>query len=336
MQQIESIIAYLTKSLPGQQRQAFEQELAGNTSLQEAVADYRLILEGFRGMRQEYFHREVRQWHEADIPEATDEKIMAYLQDRLDEQERQEFEKEMAQDAEFAQRVATYRTMLQGFRGLEHEDFQAQATIWAQDLPLATKTPRPKKVIKLLARQPWWQYAAAAVVVALITAMIWLWAPIANGGNPTAFRLENYIAPGANALVRGTATTLSEAARFFAKTEYEQALNTLGTITADDSLYLQARFLAGHSHYQLTQYSQAIAAFDEVLTPAFPERYNLRTVNRDNAAWTRILAQMALTTTGADPGILRQMLTDFLATANRSDTYYAKALALEQRLDNFW
>lgn len=335
MTTIESIIAYLNQTLPQQQRLAFEKEMAENTDLQAAVSDYRLILEGFRGLRHEHFEQEIAGWDTDATADKGTELILAYLQDRLDADERRHFEQRLQQDKDLAERVATYRTMLQGFRGLEHENFQAQAATWAQKLPLSN-APKRKKVVKLIARQPWWQYAAAAVIVALLTAVIWLWTPTLRSGSPITFRLENYIAPGSDALIRGQTTALSNAARYFAKTDYELALQELAAITPQDSLYVQAKFLAGHSYYKLARYTEAVEAFSQALAPGRESSYAVQNFNRDNAAWTRILAQMALTSAGAEPETLEQMLEDFLATANQADTYYSKALALQKRMDNFW
>ncbi|PHN05610.1 hypothetical protein [Flavilitoribacter nigricans] len=337
MQQAELIIAYLKGELQGEQRQEFEQRLSAEPDLRSAVRDYRIILEGFKGLRHESTLQEISGWPLEATPDDQELLLMAYVEGTLDTDAREAFERTMDRDPDLRQRVETQMAISQGFKGLQHEAFAREVKGWAEALPGA-ETPKETKVVPLKRKSNTWRYAAAAAVLLLIVAAFWLInVPGGEDFSYSAFRQENYIPP-VDLTDRGNGEeVLAAAARDFNQGNYAASVEKLRTITSEDSLYVTARYWMGHGFYQLGQYDQAVAAFGQSLEPTAGITYDLRNFSRDNAAWTRILAQIARVDGEEDPGLRRELenfLTDFLENADRSDTYYNKALELQRNLAN--
>lgn len=333
MQHAELIVAYLKGELSGPQAQDFEQQMAADLALQQAVREYRILLEGFKGMQHESFRREVAAW---DVDTEADEEgvqIMAYLEGRMSTAERVAWEQRLEREPRLARATAEYRQLMEGFKGMRQDDFAAEVQGWAKDLPAGEVAPESKLISIDRHKNSWWRYAAAAAVLALVAASFWLFGPF-SGAQPTLadFRQDNYVEPAA-LMIRGEEEVLTEAARAYNRQEYPAAIAALQLITSRDSLFVAARYLEGHSYYRLGQYQQAVEAFTQSLDPPAGQNYDLRDFNRDNAAWTRILAELALLDAGPDPLVqqdLHAFLTTFLQQADRSDVYYAKALALQK------
>ena len=335
MQQAELIITYLKGELQEAQRQEFEQRLTTDANLRSAVKDYQTILEGFKAMRQEAGQEEIASWSLEEDPDEEAVLLMAYVEGRMAPAARQTFEQAMARDPELKRQVESQQAILQGFKGMQHEAFAAEVGQWAASLPRAGKTPEAK-IVPLTSKKNSWRYAAAAAVLILIAAAFWMLAPLGGDNfSYTAFRQEHYILP-ADLMDRGNAEdALIAAARDFRQKNYSAAIEKLEPIPTADSLFVTARYWMGHSYYQLGQYSQAVAAFSESLQPSGSTSYDLSNFNRDNAAWTRILAQVALMDENPAPSFrqeLQNFLTSFLENADPSDTYYANGIKLREAL----
>lgn len=59
---IATIEAYLSNEMSGEERQAFEEQMANDEALQQEVSAYRQIFSGFRAMKEERFAGEVATW----------------------------------------------------------------------------------------------------------------------------------------------------------------------------------------------------------------------------------------------------------------------------------
>lgn len=335
MQQAELIITYLRGKLQGEQRQEFEQRLTTDPELRLAVKDYRTILEGFKGMRHETSREEISSWSLEDEQDDEELLVMAYLEGNMPTAARKNFEQAMAQDPKLKRKVESQRAILQGFKGLKHESFAQEVEQWAETLPGADQMSETK-VVPLKRKTNSWRYAAAATVLILVVVAFWLLTP--SGGSDfsyTAFRQESYIPP-VDLTDRGSAQeTLTAAARDFNQQNYTAAVEKLQIIGAEDSLYVSARFWMGHSYYQLGDYQRAVETFSLSLTPPTAKTYDLRNFSRDNASWTRILAQLARIDKNTGVPLKQELenyLTTFLENADQSDAYYAKGIALQQAL----
>ena len=148
------------------------------------------------------------------------------------------------------------------------------------------------------------------------------------------FLQDNYIEP-TSVVTRGAEDELfTRASRSFDARDFAQAAELLGRVQESDSLFVQARYLQGHSYYQLGQYRQAVTAFSQSLQPPPGGDYDKGIFNPDNAGWTRILAQVQLLERGLGSETLlkqdlRVFMDRFMQQAYRSDVYYQKAQELE-------
>jgi anti-sigma-K factor RskA len=335
MQQAELIIAYLKGALPEAENRAFEQRLAAEPELAAAVKDYRTILRGFQGLRHAATRQEIAGWNTAEDPDDEEVMIMAYVQGKMEPAVLEAFERAIARDAALKKRVEDQRAIMQGFKGLQHESFAEEVARWAASLP-AAETQAETRVVPLRSRSGRWRYAAAAAVLVLIAAAFWLLAP--GGEDPysyTAFLEENYIEP-ADPADRGEAqAVLSMAIQDFNRENFDAASESLRAVPAEDSLFVLARYWLGHSLLKAERYQDAASAFGESLTAANDGAYDLTTFNRDNASWSRILAQLGVWNEDQSPAAreqLRSLLDTFLETADRSDTYYERGLQLQEYL----
>lgn len=336
MQQAETIVAYLKGELPEAQRQEFEQRLAADADLQSAVQDYQTILEGFKGMRHESLRQEIAHWDPKDDRSEMEAQLQAYVGGGLDETAAAAFEQKLADNPGLKQRLEAYQSLMEGFKGMQQESFSQEVANWAKSLPGAKDQEKAKVVSISKKKNMNRRYAAAAVLLALLGVALWLFNPFAGSGfSYSAFRQNNYLAPAPDALVRGSGEELAVAARDFARGDYSSAAEKLSVISPQDELFVTARYLLGHTHYQLGQYRESLAALTQSLEPQPNIDYDLRNFNRDNAAWTRILAQLALMENSQDAEQqqdLQYFLSSFMEFADRSDTYYRKAVELERQL----
>ena len=335
MQEIATIIAYLNGELTGEPLTEFERRLATDPELQSAVKDYRVILEGFRAMRYETTRREIAGWQIGLQPaDEAHELLMAYLEGRLDEPSVAALEDHLAADPDLRERLTHLRTAIQGLKGMRQEAFSEEVKAWADALPAQPEAPAAKVVALPKKNSRVRRYAAAAILLALVAVSLWIFQPFDGADfSYTAFRQDNYVEPAPFALVRGNEATLGLAARAFARGDYDGAVESLLTIPASDSLFAIAQYLLGHSYYQSGQYRPAVEAFTQSLAASSDDRYDLRDFNRDNAAWTRILAQMSLAEEDPRAGKqLQTFLSDFLEQADPADTYIDKARKLREQL----
>jgi anti-sigma factor RsiW len=336
MEQAELIVAYLRGQLPEQQRQDFEQRLSTDSDLQLAVKDYQTILEGFKGIKHHVFEQEVGTW---DTEEELDEEggqILAYLQNKLNPSEKEAFENRMVSEPQLAEKVTNFQPLMEGFKSLRQDDFAAEVSEWAKELPSLESAPEAKVVPISNRRFKWRSYAAAAILLAVVAASIWL---IGSFSDPNAaymaFREANYIQPGVEA-IRGEEETLSQAEVYLATGKYPAAVELLQSILREDSLFVEAQYLLGHAYYQMDEYQLAITTLSQNQVLSQGSTAANRQINPDNAGWTLIMAQLALFEQTADLTAkenLLNTLSTFLDAADRNDTYYAKALKLEQLLN---
>jgi anti-sigma factor RsiW len=334
MQQTELIVSYIRGELTGPQHRDFEQRLLAEPALQAKVQDYRIILQGLKGLQYEAFQREISAW---EVEEEMDEDrllIMDYLAGDLSPAERIAFEQRLINEPALAQTLAEHRTLAAGFKAMRQADFENEVLEWSKNLPVA-ETDKTAKVIPLAKkRNTWWRYATAAVLLALLAVAIWQLGPVASGGpDLTAFSRDNYIAPAA-IIERGNEATLDRAVAALESGDLIAAEVALKTISSADSLYATAQYYLGHTYYRSQRYVEAVSAFTNSLNAAAgSSNYNLADFNPDNAAWTRILAYLAASEETSD-STLRSYLADFLDQADRSDVYYQKARELETLLSD--
>lgn len=322
--------------MSGQAYRDFERRLEQDDGLKDAVKDYQLIFEGFKGMKHRSLQQEISQWGPEGIAEEEELQISAYVEGSMDPATSRAFEEKMMADAGLKRRVAAARAVMQGFKGLQHEAFSREVAEWATALPGAAEK-KEAKIVTLNPKKPnWWRLAAAATVLLLIATAFWLFSPFGQEAfSYTAFRETNYIEP-ATELIRGNEERLAAVFRNFAQEDYASVISFCLLVPPQDALFVTAQYLLGHSYYQTGRYQEAIDAFDQSLDPpAIGINYDRTHFNRDNAAWTRILGQLALAGKDPAPGVQQKLevfLNSFLDTADRTDTYYQRAVELREEL----
>ncbi|MCB0376563.1 MAG: hypothetical protein KDD04_11635, partial [Sinomicrobium sp.] len=293
MQQTELIVAFIRGELTEPQRRDFEQRLLAEPALREKVQDYQIILQGLKGLQYEAFRREVAGWEPEE--EIDDDRIliMDFMSGQLSPEAHADFEYRLINEPELARRVEEYRTLAEGFKAMRQQDFEAEVRTWSKDLPSGKEEDRARVVsLKRKHGIGWWRYAAAAVLLVLLAVAIWRLSPISGSGlDLTAFRQDSYIAP-QTAIERGEEATLDMAKTAIGKGDYNEAERVLRSVSSGDSLYVPAQYFLGHTYYKMERYDAAVSAFNESLNASQNESFNQKDFNRDNAAWTRILAHM--------------------------------------------
>lgn len=337
MQQAELIIAYLNRELREPQLQEFEQRLNDEPEFKAAVRDYQVILEGLKSMGHEATLEEISKWKTEEEGEEEDSQLVsAYIADSMDKTARAEFERRMAEEPSLKEAVADQEIVVAGFKGMQHEAFSEEVAVWAKELPGNPQQPTEAKTVKLKRSVRLRRYSAAAAILLLLIAAFW-WLDL--GGNRFSadeFRAENYIAPIALGDRGDAEAELEAASRDVSAGRYAEAVEKLRVIGTDDALYVKARFWLGHAYYRLNNYEAAVEAFTQSLEPPVnTQQYDLAGFDHDNAAWTRILAQLARLK-DADRARRRQdldyFLVSFLEKADRADSYYKKALQLQEAI----
>jgi len=249
------------------------------------------------------------------------DKIEAYLGNALSAAEQADFEAQIkAQPA--LKRAVLNHVLANEALGLAIEDKVASKLERLAQNRKAKENPKPLNV--------WWQQPllVAAGMLFLVFASL---AILAN---------QNYTnqALASQKYAQSTLpTTRSEAADHpdfmkgmlaFREKEYSSAIAFLSKIPTDNSSYLSAQYLLGHSYLKTSNFKKAITAFDKILV----SNISTPTIDRQEVEWNKLMA--ILTSKGADNPLFQKGLNAILA--NEQHAYNKAANELSKQINSAW
>lgn len=256
--------------------------------------------------------------------------IERYASGQMAAAERQDFEAELAGNAELKQAYELYRLgdeVLE--QGIENELRQQLKTWAATDAAAMTATQgggmsQPRAQVVPM-RTTWARWAVAASVVLLAGFLFFRWT--ATGYTDAALFAASYEKPTATAFrsVDGAIDPFEAGFKFLENSDFSQAIAFFQTVPANDARYTEAQYWLGHAALQAKAYDPAIAAFQNVLT-----RNEIKFTEK--AQWNLVLTYLAAGRTQT-PGF-QTLLTDI---ANNPDhSFQPKAKALQQKLNSIF
>lgn len=195
-------------------------------------------------------------------------KIEDYLDDALDDQERQAFEAEVRTDPALAQQLAVVRETRQRLitqwanEPAETDLLETLQKIGSEHFKSGAGSGQTGAGGRLFRLPPGWWAAAAAVAATVIAAWFFLRPP----SNERLYAQYGAF-PEADFTVRGDSPAtndLSAAEAAFNRKDYAEALNLLQAYLAGHPEDAQARLHAGLCHLELKQYPEATAIFSEI------------------------------------------------------------------------
>ena len=205
------------------------------------------------------------------------DKIDAYLKGELNEEEKQQFEKEIDKDEMLAQELHFHDMTQHHIELLEDRRITEQVKAIHQE---ELKKRKRKAVVKQI------RYWVVAASILLVLALSWrLWnSPTTN---PDALYAEYYTAyelPFGN---RNEQNSLTEAGAFYLAGDYENAAPIMEGLLVSDPNLSKLQFALGICKMELEQWDQAIPLFEQLIK-------NKDVLYADNARWYLALCALKL------------------------------------------
>ncbi len=297
---IERIEKYLRGRLPTADRQRMQAAMQTDSALRREVEAYQVLLDGLDTLQTEVFSDQLADW-ETELRAADDtELINWFLEGQLTAAGNQQVEARIAEDPAFAEEVAAYRQLLQGFDAVADQQFRQQMEGWEKGKAEGANQAR----LRAVSRRRWYPYAAAAAVALLIANIsIYFYAQ------------SNYTGPG------------------ITSTFYQAPLSdqTLGG-EADASTALEGRFEYAHQQLQEQSYTAAFMAFDSLMreVPQAPLDDFNKTLLLEQAEWNRLLAAIGMDNPPIDPSAEARRIS-----RQPGHEFAEPAAKVEKRLSSF-
>ena len=299
---LETIEHYLLGTMPSEEKVAFERRLKTDETLAAEVEAYRSILSGFGAMQMEDFGASLKQWEnewEKSEQEET-ELILWYLTDRLEAETKEKIELKINSNTAFANKVAQYKTILDGFGAIQMESFANLIKQWdTEESATATESKPEKEAVRIsLFRK---LAIAATILMLLFAGTGWYFQ---SNFSDAAIIADAYKGP-RDAATMGKEVELSKA--------------------------LDQQFRSAHKLFQQKQYTEANAAFNTFVDSMavsnlddFTRNYYLQSVE-----WTSILARIG---EGNDMQRVKRDLKRI--SGNQKHSYRKDAATLLKKLDS--
>jgi len=233
------------------------------------------------------------------------EYIEAYLEERLSKEERQHFEERLQSDSVLKEEYDAYRATMKLLEFMAIDDLkQSQSTF--------ITTGSNSSYLK--------RWTIAAGILFLLLGGLVLFANLAYSNERLA--AQAYSAPNLASIVRGGQLSEAEntAIQAFLSDNYEKTIEVLSS-TSEKSK--EAQFLTGLAYFKKGQASQAVAAFQNMLSDSLNER-------RVSTEWYLTLAHLMNDDLEAAKLSLEQILSQ------SSNPNFDKAVELQKKLNSKW
>ena len=208
---------------------------------------------------------------------SNNDKIDAYLKGELNEEEKQQFEKEIDQDKTLAQELHFHEMTQRHIELLEDRKITAQVQAIHQ---AELKRRRRKALVKQIR-----YWAVAASILLLLALSWWLWdSPSANPDTLYAEYYTAYELPFGN---RNEQNSQTEAGALYLAGEYEKAAPIMEALLAADTGLSKIQFALGICKMELEQWNQAVPLFEKLIE-------DNDVLYADNARWYLALCALKL------------------------------------------
>lgn len=297
---IERIENYLRGRLPTEEAQRLQTAMQRDPALRQEVEAYQVLLDGLATLQTQELSKRMEDWENEHRTADDTEWITWYLEGRLAPEGERQIEARIAKDPAFAEEVAAYRQLLEGFDVAADQQFRQQMQSWETGSGEEKAPPR----LRAASRRRWLQYAAAAAVALLITNISIYYYAQSNYTGP-AITSNFYQAPLSN--------------------------QTLGGEAAPPTA-LENRFEYAHQQLQEESYTAAFMAFDSLIR-AVPQAqlddFN-KTLLLEQAEWNRLLAAIGMDNPPIDPKAEARRISQ-----QPGHEFAEPAAKVEQRLGSF-
>ena len=231
--------------------------------------------------------------------------IERYLDQKLNEKERADFEARLASDADFASDFEKHETTHKLLDFMISENLRSQ---------LKSLESEDTKVVPMISRSRRLSFVAIAATVAILVGAFFFLRP----GNMSSQQLamEYYETPAFN--MRGVddamPSGLSEGLKALQSGNFAEAITILESVDASDNYYTTSRYYLGHAYYGAGNYANAMTSFEMAANGG-----DIRL--REDAEWYGLLSCL-----GAN-GLCDKRLQSIVE--NQTHAYQAKALQIQ-------
>lgn len=222
------------------------------------------------------------------------DRIEAYLFGRMGETEKQEFEREAAQNSELAEELALQRLEHRSMRMLLHQDLRANMAAWKEEkaeLQVSEQGAGQAGAKVVGFRRRVLAFAAAACILLLAGFFVnkWLSAPDFGGMADNLFEETGATVRGVD---RGAGQAVADAVAAMQQKDYGRALAQLQSVS-DTAYQDMTLFLKGECEYRLGNLPQAAANFQQVI------QSSPKATNRQKAEWYLLLTYLKMDRNGS-------------------------------------
>ncbi len=227
------------------------------------------------------------------MAEFTIKQIEDYLNGVLANSEREALEREMAENADFQQRVDDHQLIFEGLKGMEMDVFRGKVGEWESEIgeEESPKEKGPDKMQRKIGSKLW---IALAVLALLMAALFYHFSnqkPAQEELQPEKIqkiyvdngKMEQVLIQPFQNLASSDAK-INELLDFLNTKDYESAINLINQIDPNDKNFVRLKLLKGLCLLNQENYSQALNQFQEVIATDQANPYL-----KEEAEWLEII-----------------------------------------------
>lgn len=244
------------------------------------------------------------------------DRIEAYLEGRLDEQQKKAFDQELQTNTELRDEFDLFKMSREAVEVEIANDLRQSFKDWQSEDESKTVTEKPQLKVVSINRRRWLSMAAAACVFLVAGFFVW---NLSNSVSNPGLAANYYTTPSVSNFRSGadSDTNFQNGLTFYQENKLNEANTTLNNIPSSSPEYTKAQYLVGHIAMQEKNYATAITAFKNVVAKNDPRW-------QEQAEWNLILAYLGNDdNSGEFISLLNQI------TGNDSHSYHQQAVELE-------
>lgn len=237
------------------------------------------------------------------------DRIDAYHEKRMSVEDASKFEQELLSNEELKLENDAYLMTMEAALAIGYEHLKEQKS---------STTSEPGAIVRKIKSR--WMMAAASILLLAGCSLQYANKSYTN----EALALNKFTDPNvAGIRAENESTLFAQIEEVFNSKEYKRVVDMVQGVNANDSIYLEVQFIAGHANIYLKEYSKAISG---LRIAASDENF----MDSDNAQWNLALSYVLTGQTDLALGVL-----DKLAEDPNAD-YYQLAIDLRRKLQSFW
>ena len=248
------------------------------------------------------------------------EKLEQYFGNELNELEKLQLEKEMAQNPDLRQEFQKHQLAIDAIDLLIEKNIRTKFQEWqpASRVKEVNSAPPARSVsTKKIYFRP---IAIAASFLILVALAFTIWINLPQKRETLAQHFYQTPELSKRTSFQGTASELEEGFQLFENKNYQEAIPIFLKLEESSGRYAEAQYLLAHAYFQLKKFDQAIVAFKKVAASE-DQRY------KEKADWNLLLSYLAMNDRGPAFQQAKQKILD-----HPQHSYWQQTKELQENL----